>query len=112
MGAGVLNVPSWWIAGSGTCRMGGTSVPPGGWGWAPGMGMVTHLPLPWGSGERPPGAGVAASSEKDCPGWRCWCFLLALLQIPQPPGEKRSVRGLSDLVFPSGFAMLHPKGFL
>lgn len=44
---------------------------------------------------------MAASSEKDCPGWRCWCFFLALLQIPQPPGEKRSVRGLSDLVFPS-----------
>ena len=37
MEAGVQNVPSWWIAGSGMCRMPGTSVPPGGWvgpiGW-------------------------------------------------------------------------------
>ena len=39
-------------------------------------------------------------------------LVLALFQIPQPLGEKHSVRGLSDLVFPSGFAMLHPKSFL
>lgn len=61
------------------------------------VGMITHLPLPHGTAERPAGAGagVAASSREGSPGPNCWWFLYALFK---PLGEEGGAGGLCDPV--------------
>ena len=49
------------------------------------VGTVTHLPEPWGTGERPPGAGAAASSQRGCP---VSCCPYSLLPDFEPLGEE------------------------
>lgn len=51
--------------------------------------MVTYLPEPLGTGERPRGAGVAASFQQGCPVSYCPYFLLPDFE---PLGEEGKVK--------------------
>lgn len=110
MGAGVLNVPLWWIVDQGHAEWAGPlchlegGVGSLGWGWS-----LTCL-WPWGVRRKATRSRSGCIFRERLPRMvRCWCFLLALLvDPPASSGEKRSVRGLSDLSVPSGCACLIP----